>query len=102
MKYFLPTRSLYTDKGELIKRLECPKRKRWVDLSQGDETAYRTCDQCDRSVYDTAKLSEGEVLQLLERERGACLRVSAYQENVEVVEFEPARVGSAIPDGKLS
>jgi len=96
MKYFLSTRSLYTDQGELIKRLECPKRKRWVDLNEAGDAAYRTCDQCDRAVYDTAEFSERELLQLLERDRGACLKVSAYQENVEVVECEPAREGATI------
>jgi hypothetical protein len=86
VRYHPLRRALYADSGELLKVLVCPKEKRWAELKSLGDSGNRACDHCDRTVHDTALMSEVELKEMLARDPGTCLKVSPYQTNV-IVEY---------------
>jgi len=84
MKIDPKDRSLYTDSGTFLKKLNCPIRKTWAELKPS-RLGTRLCDTCSREVHDTAGMSDEELVRLLEVDPGACLKVSSAQGNCEVM-----------------
>lgn len=76
--------SLYTDAGELIKVLHCPLKKQWDELRE-TESPHRTCSNCERSVLDTAAMTEAEVVAAVRADPHTCLCVSAGQSNLTLL-----------------
>jgi hypothetical protein len=79
------SRVLYTDRGELIKRLSCdvPRAKR--QLTAAGEAGTFRCSACSKQVKGTAGLTDEAVVELMRRQPDACLRVDLVQDNVRVV-----------------
>lgn len=85
MKIDASDRSLYTDSGRFLKKLECPIGKTWAELKPS-VTGARICDACSRQVHDTAGMTDDDLITLLADEPGACLKVSSSQGNCTVME----------------
>lgn len=90
MQFNPQTQTLFTDQGEVIKRLHCPYRKRWHQLRMLLGSPHRSCSTCERTVLDTAKLTEDEVVALVRSDPHTCLLVRADQDNVTILWNQPA------------
>ena len=75
MKYNPINKQLFTDKGELIKEMNCPLSKEWNKLDNG------YCESCSKTVYDTSKMSDQEVLDFVKQNTEACLKVDLITSN---------------------
>ena len=75
MKYNPITTQLFTDEGELIKELYCPLSKEWNKLNNG------YCESCSKTVHDTSKMSDQEVLDFVKQNPEACLKVNLITSN---------------------
>ena len=84
MKIDPQTFDLFTDSGQFLKTLFCPRRKRWEEMTPMDSQS-RFCESCSRNVHDTAALSDRELQHLLHREPEACLSISITQDNCTVL-----------------
>lgn len=86
MIFAVETKELFTDGGELIKKLECPLRMNWDRLTVRSEGPHRSCAECERAVLNTAALSEEEVVSAVRSDPSTCLAVSARQANIQIVQ----------------
>lgn len=75
MKYNEETRELYTDKGEFIKKMNCPEQPKWDNMKKGKHIFERTCEICNKSVIDTNFLTDEEVLFVVEENNNQCLKI---------------------------
>jgi hypothetical protein len=82
MKFDPISRALYTDEGQFLKILHCPMRKRWQELNLTGPEAHRNCNHCERIVFDTAELSDLQIVELLHDDPDTCLKVSLDQSNI--------------------
>jgi hypothetical protein len=89
MKFNPITKKLYTDSGELIKRLHCPLRMQWAQLRQNPVTPHRMCIACERTVLDTDDMTDAELLAKVQAHPSICLSVSARQANVTIIAEDP-------------
>jgi len=78
------TSSLYAPDGTFVKRLFCPKAKKWNQLIvEPGETRWRGCQECKEKVFDLDSLSVDAALGLLRQRYGKpCVHVSEYSESV--------------------
>jgi hypothetical protein len=82
MKYNPITKEIYTDADTFLKKLHCPFSKLWKELSQTDLLEGKMCDQCQKTVFDTALLSDNELLNLVSQQPSTCLKVDLNQNNL--------------------
>ncbi len=78
MKYNLTTKEIFTDEGQLIKKMNCPEKAEWDTMEKGNNDLKRTCKICNKSVIDTEFLSDDEVLFLVEKDVNTCLRIISH------------------------
>lgn len=84
MKFNPLTKEVFTDKGEFIKKLDCPFKMKWDDLNDTDST-FRKCSNCDRSIVDTKHLSDNQLLEIIKQDSHTCLKVDLNQHNVNLI-----------------
>lgn len=78
-------RTLRDAYGRVLKKLGCPLNKTWNSLSSNDATARtRQCDNCEKSVTDTALLTYEQVVTAVQHDPNLCLRVRLDQDNIIV------------------
>lgn len=71
--------------GRLLKKLVCPINKKWSGLTANTATAHaRHCDNCEKSVTDTAMLTYEQVVDAIKQNPSVCLRVRLDQDNIIV------------------
>lgn len=86
MKFNPITKTVYTDRGKFIKKLECPFRIDWDSLqSSSGNNKLRTCSQCDHKILDTAFYSDSELFDLLQKFPETCLKINLNQNNVKII-----------------
>lgn len=85
MKFDPETKELFTDSGEFIKVLHCPRKMRWEQLAISEVSPHRTCEACDHPVFDTAAMSDEDVLATVRADPSTCLCIRASQENVTLI-----------------
>ncbi len=84
MKFNPTTKQVFTNSGELIKQLDCPFRMDWLGMEKASDY-HRSCTVCGRSVLDTEKLSDAELLARVQEDPQTCLKIGLNQENVILV-----------------
>lgn len=84
MKYNPITKEVFSDEGQLIKKLDCPFRVKWEDLNDHHST-FRKCLNCDRSILDTKYLSEEELIETMNKDPNTCLKLDFNQDNVKII-----------------
>lgn len=75
--------NLFTDEGGFIKALHCPKKFSWNSLQKNEEGAS-ICKECSKVIYDTSKLTDEDMLKIVEKDASACFALSPRQSNVSV------------------
>ncbi len=78
------TDNLFTDTGRFLKKLHCPRQKTWDSLYSTEIPGTRHCADCSNSVHDTAAMTDQDLVDLLEANPHACLKVSFSQANCSV------------------
>ncbi|HAL81515.1 MAG TPA: hypothetical protein DCO83_04165 [Mucilaginibacter sp.] len=84
MKYNPFTKELYTDNQNFIKKLHCPLNKQWENLSQTAHLKGRFCDNCERTIIDTALFTDEDLSQLMLNDPHTCLKVDLNQQNLTI------------------
>ena len=87
MKFNLKSKTLYTDKVEVIKSLSCPKKIDWELLSDSGDNK-RFCDQCANHILDTGHFSDGVLLKIVKENPNTCLMVDLSQANLTLLNHE--------------
>ena len=82
MLFNIRSKTLYTDDKKLIKVLHCPLNIPGSDLRPAPDSPHLFCDQCEKTVHDTALLSEAQTLQLLKEDPETCLAIRPNQKNI--------------------
>lgn len=86
MKFNPITSQLFTDKGLLIKKIECPFKVKWNDLEKNKSTNdFRTCNNCDNVVLDTKYLSDLDLLNKIKENENTCFKVNLNQDNLKII-----------------
>lgn len=88
------TSNLYAPDGSFVKRLFCPKAKKWNQLivDPGEER-WRGCPECKEKVYDLDSISVDGALKLFRNEYSkACVHISERSESVIFLRDESAVV----------
>ncbi len=75
---------LFTDTGRFLKKLHCPRQNTWDSLHPTAIPGTRHCADCSNSVYDTAAMTDQDLIVLLKSKPHACLKVSFTQANCSV------------------
>ena len=92
MQFDPSTSTLFTDAGERIKTLHCPRKMQWTQLEAArDHTPHRHCRACDHVVLETAVLSDADLLAIVRADPSTCLQVRSDQPNLTLVSRAPDR-----------
>ncbi|MEO8086337.1 MAG: hypothetical protein ABI763_05935 [Bacteroidota bacterium] len=81
------TRELFTDNGDLIKKLHCPFQKEWAELGKTQSSSTRLCNQCGKSVHDSKHFSDAELSQLIRENPETCLKINSHQSNLTLISW---------------
>ena len=84
MKFDPINEVLYTDNGELIKKMNCPYRIDWDDLPASTSSPNRNCSMCERQIIDTENRTDEEILNLMKKNPSTCLKVDIDQDNIRI------------------
>ncbi len=68
-------KDIYTEKGELLKTIDCPKKVSLKDLrTDKDKTLY--CKNCEKNILNTEHMSEDKLIEILKKDKDTCLKIS--------------------------
>jgi len=82
MKFNPIRRILYTDKGEIIGKLDCPYK---VSFTESPEPVNdNICSICNKEIVDTNGYDDEALLQL-SKSINLCLKVDSAQPNLRVL-----------------
>ena len=84
MKFNPIKRILYTDKGEVIRKLGCPYKVSFSEPVSDAPNAGNICTICNGEIVETDGYDEASLL-VLSQNINLCFKVDAYQHNVHVV-----------------
>ena len=86
MKFNPTTKEIFTDNGQLIKRLDCPYKMNWDKLLPTNGNANtRLCSTCNHQIIDTSALSDTKLFELVQQNPDTCLKVDLYQNNLKII-----------------
>ena len=63
--------------GKILKTLSCPFKIPRTDLRLLNDFSFE-CVKCRRAVYDTDRMCEAEILDLLRTDPNACLKLNRF------------------------
>jgi len=75
---------VYTETGELIKKMHCPYKINWNNL-EPVEFRFRICTYCNQSIVDTELFTETELLEMVKHNPDTCLKIDLNQQNLKIV-----------------
>jgi hypothetical protein len=78
------TRTIYTDNGELIKKMNCPYKVHWDNL-EINNSKVRMCNKCDREIINTEYISDDELLDMIKNNPDTCLKIDLNQNNIKII-----------------
>jgi hypothetical protein len=84
MKFNPITKGVYSDNGQFLKQMSCPYNVSWVDLQPVNNTA-RKCSKCDHLIIDTSCLDDAVLVQMLNSNPNACLKLDLNQKNIKII-----------------
>ena len=84
MKFDPLKKELYTDTGELIKKLNCPYKMKWDDLGLA-KRGYRKCSNCNHLIVDTELFTDNQILKMVKDNPDTCLKIDLNQNNINIV-----------------
>lgn len=74
---------IYTENGEWLKKIDCPKSARLEDMQVVSDETFK-CSLCDHVIHDTDFMSENDIVALLRTDPQACLKISILNPTFEV------------------
>lgn len=74
---------IFTDNGEWLKRMACPKSVSYREMKQISHQAA-LCRECNRMVHNTDFMSESDIVDLLKDDPEACLKINILNPMFEV------------------
>ena len=86
MKYDPIKKQLFTDKGLLIKNLNCPIKMQWTQLK--NNVSYkknRLCEHCEQSIIDTSYYSDKKLYNMAQDNPDLCLKIDFNQNNIKLI-----------------
>lgn len=86
MKLDLNTKELFTDEGNFLKVLECPKKVQASELKKLSADSYK-CSFCDHIILETAGLTDEQLQQILKKDPQQCLKVNINQSNLKIRKY---------------
>lgn len=86
MRFDPATRTLWTDDGQLIKRLSCHRPLLPGQLRPEPGTGHWHCDACRHPVLDTARFTEAQLQARVAADPGTCLLVRRGQPNLDILD----------------
>jgi hypothetical protein len=96
------TNTLFTNLGQEIKRLECPKTKCWDELEVVDDLDLkRMCRDCDKHVVDTRGLTDAQVHVLVQFDPTVCLHIDTEHGNVTLINHEDPYTSRPAPGTRV-
>lgn len=84
MKFNPIKRILYTDKGEIIRKLDCPYKVTFSDDVTPMVNGDHICDICNGEIIDTNRYEDEALLQL-GKNMSLCFKVDATQANLRII-----------------
>ncbi len=75
MQFKVDTKELYTDKGEFVKKMQCPLDVVWGNMTPTENEIERNCIRCNKSVLNVEFLSDDEVVFLVNKRPEICLKI---------------------------
>lgn len=84
MIYHTKTRELRTDRGVLLKVLNCPLHKDWSQLEVVPNHQMRHCGSCSKSVVDLTGWSDNEAARLFEKSPQCCVYAAPDAPNIQI------------------
>ena len=80
------TQELFTDEGELIKRLHCPHNLRWDEMITDEGRAKNNiCTNCDHEIIDPSGYSDSKLLELVRWKEKCCIALDLHRGDVKVI-----------------
>lgn len=83
MKLDLTTKELFTDEGNFLKVLDCPKKVQASELKKLSADSY-ICSSCDHTILETAGLTDAQLQKIVEKDPQQCLKVNINQSNLKI------------------
>lgn len=77
--------TIYSEDGQRLKELRCPKRTPKSELAGRSDDDF-DCRHCAKTVVNTDFLTESELLTLLQEQPDTCLYVNLMNPIFEVVQ----------------
>lgn len=84
MKFNPISNDLFTDDDVFLKRLHCPKFKKWDDLKMNGSSDSRICQNCEKSVLKISDKSDQELVAILKNDPNTCLQINFNDKNLKV------------------
>ncbi|MBS3952562.1 MAG: hypothetical protein KGZ88_06405 [Methylomicrobium sp.] len=84
MKFNPNTKQLFTNEGDLIKRLHCPHGVNWKDLYHSD-AIKKYCHFCGKSIIDTQNLDDDAVIAIVIQDEGVCLKLDLNDPTIRII-----------------
>lgn len=85
MIYFNPTNNTLYDKNKtVLKKLECKFESRLPIETHKEFLLNNRCPMCKIKVIDTSKISESKLVELININSNACLKIDINQTNIIV------------------
>jgi hypothetical protein len=84
MKFNPIKRILYTDKGEIIKKLNCPYKVGFAETTAVAVEDEHICSICNGIIVDTYGIEDEALLQL-SKTANLCFKVDTAQPNLRVI-----------------
>ena len=85
MKFNPIKRILYTDKGEVIKKLDCPYKVTFSEPTIDSPVNEHICSICNGEIVDTNGYDDADLLRLMDKGHNLCFKVEPDQANVKIV-----------------
>jgi hypothetical protein len=79
------TKQLFADDGTLIKKFSCPRSVKWADLPEIEGATFRNCSSCRKKIFDTANCTDRQVIELVQNDPAACLKIDPNQDNIKIL-----------------
>ena len=79
------SQKLYTNEKKFLKKVFCPYKYQWDDLSAVNGTTNRFCESCSTSIIDTKDMDDSEIESLIYKNPDVCLKIDLNQTNIRMV-----------------
>ena len=78
------TKQLFTNQGDLIKTLHCPRGAKLSDMRHTDST-HSMCNLCEGNIINTKNLNDKDVLSIISKDASTCLKLELNDPNIRII-----------------